>query len=184
MERKSMSTRHYLKIMTIGVALATSGISLNLASAQDISDTHLKAARTAVDALKVTESFDNILPTAAERQKAALIQANPNFSDVIALTVDEEAIKLAGRRSDLETEAATIYAKNFSEEELAVIEEFYRSEAGVKRLSIGTNVGRELIRAADIWGSGIARDLDVSAGKALSVKLNPPSEEAAEKPAE
>ena len=83
-------------------ALLCSTFLANLANAQDISDEHLKASRNAVAALEVTSGFDNILPNLAAQIKAALIQANPNFADEISLAVDDEAIKLASRRADLE----------------------------------------------------------------------------------
>lgn len=153
-----------------GLILALSPISSTFA--QEISADHIKAARQAIAALKVTSNFDDILPATAEQLKGALIQANPNFSDEISLTVDEEAIKMAGRRADLEEEAATIYAKKFSAEELAEIANFYNSDTGKKLLQLAPGAGRELIRAAEIWAGGISRDLSSSANAALKEKLS------------
>lgn len=142
------------------------------AIAQEISDSHLKAAKNAIAALQVTENFDTILPVTAERLKAVLIRSNPNFSDEISLTVDEEAIKLAGRRGDLENEAGLIYAKRFTEDELNKITEFYASEIGQKLLLESPTAGRELVRAADIWSSGISRDLTNASNSALAKSLS------------
>ncbi len=171
-----MSKTQFFKILTISATLMFSGAHINTAIAQDATPEHITAAKTALDALVVTDSFDSILPRAAEQIKANLTLANPNFSDEISIAVDDEAIKLASRRADLENEAANIYAKNFSIEELNAISEFYNSETGKKLLKVSPSMGRELLRAAEIWGAGITRDLNEASSKVLSEKLNAKSE--------
>jgi len=129
------------------------------ARAQEISEDHLNAARQAIAAINATNRYDNILPGLAERLKAQYIQGSPNFQEDIARVVDEEALALAVRRADLEREAATIYAKAFTQEELQAISAFYATEPGKKLLSTGPLVARELTKAAEIWANGISRDL-------------------------
>lgn len=135
------------------------------AFAQEIADSHLKAARATIDAVNATDSYDVILPAAAQQLKAELIQQNPDLTDLIISTVDEKALALAGRRADLEREAAIAYAKIFSEPELNDITAFYNSEAGKKLLASGPIVAREVVKAAEIWQRGIARDLATEVGK-------------------
>lgn len=137
------------------------------AQAQEISAEHVQAARAAITALGATDRLDNILPSISERLKAQLIQAYPNLEDKISETVDAEAIKLAPRRGDLEREAALVYAKAFSVEELNAISAFYTSDAGKKLLKDGPIAIRELMKAADIWTAGVARDLEKQANDAL-----------------
>jgi hypothetical protein len=127
--------------------------------AQEIPEAHLDAARAAITAINATDRYDNILPGLAERLKAQFIQATPNFQEQISQVVDEQALALASRRADLEREAATIYAKAFTQEELQSISAFYATEAGKKLLSTGPLVARELTKAAEIWANGISRDL-------------------------
>jgi hypothetical protein len=135
------------------------------ALAQDISDSHLKAARETIDAVKATESYDLLLPAAAQMLKQELIQQNPDLTDLISATVDEKALGLAARRVDLEREAALVYARAYTEDELKAITAFYTSEAGKKVLSKGPLVAREVTKAADIWQRGIQRDLATEVGK-------------------
>ena len=55
--------------------IAASAAALALpAMAQDISESHLKAARAAVDAINATDTYDGILPSAAAALKQELIQ--------------------------------------------------------------------------------------------------------------
>lgn len=137
------------------------------AHAQDISESHLKAAHDVIESIHATDDFDNILPQAAAALQAQLIQKNPDISQLIAKTVSEKALALASRRADLEKEAALAYAKLFSEKELNDIAAFYNSEAGKKLITDGPAATRDLFKAAQIWQNGIARDLAQQVGEAL-----------------
>jgi hypothetical protein len=135
-----------------------------LAEDENISDSHLAAARAVVAAIHATDEFDKILPQAAAALKQTLIQKNPDLQDIIIKTVDDETIALVARRADLEKEAALAYARAFSEPDLTAIAAFYNTDAGKKLLTDGPIVTRELFKAADIWQRGIARDLAQNVG--------------------
>lgn len=141
------------------------------AFAQDISDDHLKSARAAIESLKATDQFDQVIPLAAEKLKVQLIRANADLEEVISATVDEQALAIVPRRGDLEREAANIYAKVFTKEELDAINAFYTSPAGLKLIENGALVTRELLKAAEIWSSGITRDLAETTNKSLQEKI-------------
>lgn len=154
--------------MIVISSLAAAGTA---AIAQELSEDHLAAARSAIDALGSTDQFDSIIPGAAEQLKVNLIRANADLQEVISDTVDEEALKIVPRRADLEKEAAQIYAKAFSKEELTAIADFYTSEAGRKLIESGPLVTRELIKSADIWASGVTRDLADNVNAAIAEKV-------------
>ncbi|MBB3999136.1 DUF2059 domain-containing protein [Aureimonas pseudogalii] len=152
--------------------VAVVGLSAVPAMAQDVSPSHLTAAREAVDALDTTEQFDQILLNAATQIKAELIVNNPNLQTEISDMVDESAIALAPRRGALENEVARIYAKLFTEQELREVSQFYKSEAGRKLIQQGPQASREMLSAADVWSNGIVRDLRASAINGMA-KLAP-----------
>ncbi len=155
------------RVRQVSAVLAASAF-VALASqsyAQEIAEPHLKAARAAIDAVNATDAYDNILPAAAQQLKQQLIQQNPDLTDLIISTVDEKTIGLAGRRADLEREAAIAYAKVFSEADLNAIAAFYNGETGKKLLTNGPIVAREVVKAAEIWQRGISRDLATEVGK-------------------
>lgn len=158
------------RVRRLSVALASAAVLAFAlpAAAQEISESHLKAARAAVDSINVTDQFDAILPQAAAALKAELIQKNPDQQQLILQTVDEKTLALAGRRADLEKEAAMAYARAFSEEDLNTISTFYNSGAGKKLLADGSIVLRQVMQAAEIWQRGVARDLAQSVGEVLS----------------
>jgi uncharacterized protein len=153
-------------------ALASALVAVSLpASAQDVTPEQLNAARAAVAAIKATDPFDAILPEGAEALKQQLINKNPDMQEIISTTVDEKALALAPRRADLEKEAATAYARNFTVEQLDAIAAFYNSDAGKALLEKGPLVLREVGKAAQIWQNGIGRDLQVEVGKSLDAVM-------------
>lgn len=129
------------------------------AGSEDISQSHLKAARAAVAAIHATDQFDAILLNAATQIKSELIANRPDMEAKISDLVDDAAVNLAPRRADLETEIARIYARLFSEDDLNQISSFYDSEAGKKLLAQGPDATRNMLRAAEVWSRGIVRDL-------------------------
>lgn len=149
------------------LAILFSGALTMSARAQEVSEAQLAAAREAIASLNVTDRYDNILPNLAERLKAQFIQASPNFQEQISSVVDEQALALAPRRADLEKEAATIYAKSFSVEELKAISTFFNTDTGKKLLTNQPLVSRELVKAAEIWANGISRDLTSQSSEKL-----------------
>jgi hypothetical protein len=159
----------------IAVSTASAIIAFSLPSfAQEITEAHLKAARAAVAAIRATDLYDGILPASANALKQALIEKNPDLQELIVTTVDQKAVELAPRRADLEKEAATAYAKVFTEADLNAIAAFYTSDTGKKLLAEGSGVSSELNKAADIWQRGIARDLAEEVAKVLSASTPKP----------
>jgi hypothetical protein len=133
----------------------------------DVSESHLAAARKAVAAVKATDQFDIILPTAATQLKGELVRKNPDMSSIIITTVDEETLALVSRRAALETEVARVYTRIFSEQELNEIAAFYATDAGKKLLEEGPIIAREVVQTVEIWQRGIARDLATNVGEKL-----------------
>lgn len=171
----------------IGIASAAMATLLLIpqAGAQEITEAHMKAARAAVAAINATGEFDGILPQAADALKRQMIQQSPDLEMLITQTVDEKSLGMAVRRADLEKEAATAYAKVFAEEDLNAIATFYTSPTGKKLLADGPIVSREVLKAADIWQRGIARDLAQQVAEVLVAKApqlqtaTPPADQAA-----
>lgn len=142
------------------------------AAAQDITDSHLSAARSAMAAIKATDVYDSILPEAAEALRASLIANNPDLEAEINDLVTEEAVNIASRRTDLENEIARIFARAIREEDLVAIAAFYQTDAGRALLENGPIATREASRAALVWRSGIERDLRDAVNQRL-VETNP-----------
>lgn len=173
-----MNFRYAGIALAVGAAIAL-GSAMGPAASQEPSESHLAAAREAVDAVGMTDEFDNILPQAAMALKNELTQKNPDQVKLISDTVDEKAIALAARRGDLEREAAAAYAQFFSEDELNEISAFYASPTGQKFIETHPEVTNQVFQAANIWQSGIARDLARDVASVLQGQVAEPQGEAA-----
>lgn len=165
-----------MKLSQFGKLAAAAIIAVGLGAtavraADGVTPEQIKAARAAINAVGATTKFDVILPTIAEQLKQQLIQATPNFEPVINEIVDAKAIEFAKRRTDLENEAAKVYATSFTLEELNAITAFYTSPAGKKLMTNGPIALRELNKAADIWATGVSRDLTKAASDAIEAKI-------------
>ncbi|WP_295812900.1 DUF2059 domain-containing protein [uncultured Nitratireductor sp.] len=160
----NLATR--IRLVAASTAVAVT-FAFSPVTAQEISASHLAAARSAIDAINATDDFDSVLPQAAAALKSELIRKNPDMVALINATVDEKAIELASRRVDLEREAAQAYARVFSEQELTEITNFYESPTGQKLIEDGPIVTREVMKAGEIWRRGVARDLAQIVGQQI-----------------
>lgn len=143
------------------VAMCVAGIMATApAQSQEISDSHLAAAREAVSISQSTTQMDEILPQMSERFKQQLISNRPDAAAQISDIVDGIAVSLAPRRGDLESEIARIYAQTFTEEELQAITAFYETEAGQKLIEQTPVIFRSMEQASRVWSSGVQRDFE------------------------
>lgn len=162
------------RISKIGGLAATlmmlSSIATMPLQAQELTPSHIKMSKAALASSGATDQFDLILPSVAAKVKNNIISSRPDLADAVTAVVDEETLKLAPRRGDLENEAAALYGRVFTEEELTQIATFYKSSAGQKLLKEAPIISRELGKAAKIWATGIDRDLNAAVGKKMKEK--------------
>lgn len=173
-----MKLRRKLVVASMA-AVILGGVQGNL-WAQELSESHLSAARSAISAIEATDRFDNILPNVAQAIKQQLIANNPDLEAQINDVVDSETIAMVSRRGDLEREAASIYGRAMSEEHLLAIAAFYNSDAGKELLKNGAIVGREVQASAGIWQRGVERDLLENVSKKLAEVAPRAAEDAVE----
>ncbi len=159
------------KLSGLAVTLMLMGTATSIPlQAQELSPSHIKVSKSALAASGATDQFDRILPSISAKVKSDIIAARPDLADAVTTIVDEETLKLAPRRGDLENESATIYGRVFTEEELSQIATFYGSAAGQKLLKEAPIITRELNKASKIWASGIVRDLNAAVDKQMKAK--------------
>ena len=137
------------------------------ASSQEITKEHVAAAKVAMKATGATDRLDKILPELAAFTKAGLIANRPDIEAEISVIVDEVAISLAPRRGPLEDEAAAIYTKLFTQEELEQISAFFNSDTGGKFLRSTPSLFRQVDEVAKVWRAGITRDMSKSVQEKL-----------------
>ena len=103
-------------VSRIRIGLAALAVAVALggpAGAQEISQSHLDAALTAVQSAGAARGFDSVLPALADRVKGRLIRMRPDLHQEISATVEAVALQLTSRRADLDEAVARVWAKNF-----------------------------------------------------------------------
>jgi uncharacterized protein len=140
----------------VGIALAAGP---SLASAQEITASHLAAALDVVKSAKASRGFDNVLPNLAGQVEDRLIRARPDLHKEITTAVEAAALKLAARRNDLDNDVARVWAKSFSEDELKVIATFYKTEAGQKFAEVGGQITGQTYEAVKGWSDRVGAEL-------------------------
>lgn len=144
----------------IGLAALLVAAALSApAKAQEISQSHLEAAMVAVQSAGAARGFDSVLPALAERVKSRLIRVRPDLHELISTVVENVALTLTPRRADLDRAVATVWARNFTEDELVTIAEFYKSQTGQKFADIGPRVIQDSLRSVRSWSTRVGEEL-------------------------
>ncbi|MTI16740.1 DUF2059 domain-containing protein [Rhodobacteraceae bacterium RKSG542] len=154
-----------------GVAAAVMAGAMLVApvSAQEtFSESHIAAAKAAINATRAAETFDNILPDVAEQTRTLFIRSNPAMSAEIDVVVNEVALQMVSRRGELDQVIYEVWARRFTEAELKQIAEFYNTEAGKKLAGLGGELSALSIGAAKQWGDVIATDMVAIAREQLA----------------
>lgn len=140
-------------------ASLVASIPLAPATAQEFSESHLAAAKAAAVASPLAQEFNTVLPYLAHRVQNRLVALRPDLHEVIAKTVQEVALRLAARRADLDNAAALLWAREFSEEELNTIAEFYNSDVGKKFVQLGPKLGQQTVQTVQNWSNRVGEEL-------------------------
>jgi uncharacterized protein len=141
------------------VASAIACLSAVLSSAQEFSESQLDAAKRASTNAPLSKDLDTVLPLLAQRVQTRLISLRPDLHAEISDTVQEVALRLAGRRADLDNAIALAWARTFTEEELEQIAAFYTSPAGRKFVDVGPELGSITIQTVENWSSRVGEEL-------------------------
>lgn len=143
----------------VGGMLGAATLFAPVIAQETYSEEHLKNARDVMKELKLFNSFDQIIPTMAERARALFVQNNPAVAAEIEEATTNAALALIERRIDLDKEVINIWASRFSEDEIRAIAEFFKSDAGKKFASQSGELLQESAVAAKKWGDTLSVDI-------------------------
>ena len=139
--------------------LATGLLAALPARAQSPSPDAIAAAQELMTAMKATDQIKAILPLVMQSLKPAIVQGRPeverDFDDISRRLLEA----FNARVNEVIALGATIYARNFTVDELRELTAFYRSPLGQKvqqklptvmqeSMSMGARFGQEISREA------------------------------------
>ncbi len=128
-------------VTIIGVLLL---FSISVAPAQTPSPDAMSAARKLVDTLKLSDQFKAQLPVILLNIKPVVVQGRPEIErdyDMMTPTIADAYTPYFNAMVDA---AATVYANNFTADELREIEALYRRPAGQKFLQKSPAITRQI----------------------------------------
>ncbi|HEX8829074.1 MAG TPA: DUF2059 domain-containing protein [Xanthobacteraceae bacterium] len=126
---------------------------------------NLAAARELVQAAKMMDNFKQVLPIVVQNLKQTVVQNRPEVEkqyDALMPRFDQAANQ---RLNELADTMATIYARNFSVDELHDITAFFRSPTGQKYLQLTPTLTQQIMAAGQQFGREVAQEAQRLSGQ-------------------
>lgn len=152
-------TARVVRVLTLFAALAASWSFAAPARAQEISESHLRAALAVIAAQPAFEDYNAILPRLVTEVQGRLTVQRLDLYKEISEASMAVGLELAARRADLNNDLARIWARAFTEEELLAIAAFFRSPAGSKLSRLGPQLIESSNQAAQTWAERLGEEL-------------------------
>lgn len=137
---------------------------------EDISEEHLRAAGRVIALTNGDATFDNILPEVAIRTQNVFTRTNPALTREIEQAVQEAAIEMVPKRLELARTIELIWARRYTVEELAGLEEFFSSELGVKYTEAFPIIGALSLGASKQWEQVLSAEMVEATRQKLSAQ--------------
>jgi hypothetical protein len=149
-----------MRAALIGILIATGFFVAPPVQAQNAPTPEtIAAARELVDVIKPIDQFKAVVPTLFANFKAAIVQGRPEVEkqyDAMIPLFNQSAEK---RLNELVGKIVTIYASNFSVDDLHAIAAFYHTPTGQKFISKQPIIAQQSLAAGQQFGQEVANDV-------------------------
>jgi hypothetical protein len=166
MSRRSLMTAGVLLCLTLGLPLG--------APAQTPSPEAMSAARSLVTTTKLADQYRALLPAILLGLKPSVVQDRPeierDYDAVTAVIVDA----YAPFYNQMIEGAATVYASNFTVDELRQLDAFYRLPVGQKLLDKSPTIAQQTTQIGQDIGRKAVDELRLRLTEALRQKGHKP----------
>lgn len=146
------------RLMIIGVMFL---FSISTAPAQTPSPEALAVARSLISTMKLTDQYKALLPVILMSIKPAVVQGRPEIErdyDAMAAQIGDA---YAPYYSSMVDRAASLYASNFTVDELREIDAFYRLPVGQKLLQKSLAITQQSMQIGQDASRKAAEDLRI-----------------------
>ncbi len=144
--------------------------SSSIAPAQTASPDSIAAARSLVTTMKLADQYKALLPAILLGLKPAITQDRPEIERDYDAMMPMIADAFAPYYNSMVDSVATVYANNFTAEELRQIEAFYRQPVGQKMLEKMPAISQQALAVGQEIGRKAAEDLRQRLTEALRQK--------------
>ena len=149
-------SKRVARLAAIAVALVAFAPA---ARSQQPSPAALATAKELVSATGATAVFTPLIAGVVEQSKLLFLQQDPGLAKDLNEIAAKMRADLAPRFSELTNEVATLYATNFSDDELKSILAFYQSPVGKKLLQRQPQVIDNSMKFAQTWANKLSDEV-------------------------
>ena len=146
------------RLMIVGVMLL---FSISTAPAQTPSPEALAVARSLISTMKLTDQYKALLPVILLSIKPAVVQGRAEIERDYDAMAAQIADAYAPYYSSMVDSAASLYASNFTVDELREIDAFYRLPVGQKLLQKSPAITQQSMQIGQDASRKAAEDLRV-----------------------
>ena len=146
------------RLMIIGVTLL---FSISTAPAQTPSPEALAVARSLISTMKLTDQYKALLPVILLSIKPAVVQGRAEIERDYDAMAAQIADAYAPYYSSMIDSAASLYASNFTVDELREIDAFYRLPVGQKLLQKSLAITQQSMQIGQDASRKAAEDLRI-----------------------
>jgi len=146
------------RLMIIGVTLL---FSISTAPAQTPSPEALAVARSLISTMKLTDQYKALLPVILLSIKPAVVQGRAEIERDYDAMAAQIADAYAPYYSSMVDSAASLYASNFTVDELREIDAFYRLPVGQKLLQKSPAITQQSMQIGQDASRKAAEDLRI-----------------------
>ena len=146
------------RLTIIGVMLL---FSISTAPAQTPSPEALALARSLISTMKLTDQYKALLPVILLSIKPAVVQGRPEIEHDYDAMAAQIADAYAPYYSSMVDSAASLYASNFTVDELREIDAFYRLPVGQKLLQKSLAITQQSMQIGQDASRKAAEDLRI-----------------------
>ena len=129
------------------------------AQSQQPSPAALATAKELVAATGATALFNPLIAGVVEQAKLVFLQQDPGLAKDLNDIASQMRTNLAPRFGELSNEVATLYATNFTDDELKAILAFYQSPVGKKLLDRQPQVIDSSMKFAQNWANKLSDEV-------------------------
>ena len=150
------ATKRAAHLAAVAVALVAFG---PVAQSQQPSAASIATAKELVAATDSTAVFNTLIAGVVEQAKLLFLQQNPALAKDLNEVANLIRTDLTPRFAELGDEVATLYATNFTNDELKAILTFYQSPAGKKLLARQPIVVDSSMKFAQDWANSLSDEV-------------------------
>jgi uncharacterized protein len=154
-----------LVVAAFAAALFAAGPVRSQTPATSVAPESLAAARELIRVMKVEDQFKVKLPTLIANLKPMIVQNRPEVEKQYNAMMPRLQQRAMQRLDELTDAMATIYARNFTVDELHDIAAFYGTTTGQKLIEVTPTISSQTMQAITQFQRAVNDDINKQMGK-------------------